>query len=271
MRVKDLMSLQPITIEPTDTLSIASQTMLWFSIRHLPVMEREKLVGMLSERDILRARARGAPLGETVREAMTTPPMYAHPDDSVVEAAERMASHRLGALPVIDRGELLGLLTSTDLLAAEVADFFVPRRELSLQRAKDVMTSSVITVSPNDLIMEAVAKLAKGRVRHLPVVDHENVLLGFLSDQDLELPFGLSLVSDADPETLPKYVRDVIRGKPSTLSPDTPIGDLIRLFSQRRLEAAPVVDEKGHLRGVISYVDLLEAVHPERPPRVAHA
>lgn len=271
MRVKDLMSLQPITIEPKDTLSIASQTMLWFSVRHLPVVERGDLVGMLSERDILRARARGAALGDQVALAMSSPPLYAHPDDSVVEAAERMASHKLGALPVIDRGALVGLLTSTDLLAAEVADFFVPRRELPLQRAKDIMTSKVITVAPEDLIMEAVAKLAKGRVRHLPVIDREGKLIGFLSDRDLELPFGLSLVSESDPDTMPKYVRDLIRGKPSTLSPETPIGELIRLFAHRRLEAAPVVSATGHLEGVVSYVDLLAAVHPDRPPRVAYA
>ncbi len=271
MRVKDLMSSRVITIEAKDTLSLASQTMLWFSIRHLPVLEAGKVVGMLSERDVLRARAAGTPLQAQVRAAMSTPPHFAHPEDAVVEVSARMASQKLGALPVIDKGALLGVLSTTDLLAAEVADFFVPRRELPAHRARDVMSRNVITASPNEMIMEAVAKLANGRVRHLPVVDADNKLVGFLSDRDLELPFGLSLVAEDDREAMPRRVGELIRGRPITLSPETLLGDLVRLFAQRRLEAAPVVDDSDRLLGIVSYVDLLDAIHPERPARVARA
>jgi CBS domain-containing protein len=127
MRIKDIMRPHVSTVRPDDTLSLAAQTMLWLDARHLPVMLDGELVGVISDRDILRHRSGWHGMDAKVAEAMSTPPQFAHPDDPMIEAAERMAARKVGCLPVVDRGELIGLVTTTDLLRARYGEKEAPK------------------------------------------------------------------------------------------------------------------------------------------------
>lgn len=124
MKLRDLMRSDPVTITEITRLGEAYRLMATHDIRHLPVVRDRKVVGMLSARDILGFRAstsfredwQRAP----VASAMVQPPQTAGPDDSLTEAAGRLASARIGALPIVERGALIGLVTVTDVLEAEV-------------------------------------------------------------------------------------------------------------------------------------------------------
>lgn len=126
MLLKEIMKREPLTAEDTDRLGDLHRKMVAASARHLPVLHEGKLVGLLSERDILDYRARRdfdedwwrAPASA----AMHGPAQTAGPNDSLTEAAGRMASSKIGALPIIELGKLIGLVTVTDVLAAEVAE-----------------------------------------------------------------------------------------------------------------------------------------------------
>ncbi len=124
MKVRDIMKPAPVVIGETDTLGNAQDAMTMYKIRHLPVIDEGKLVGMLSERDVLVARAHCEPDDEwwkiPVHVAMQAPARTAHPEDSLLEIAARMAADKLDALPVVERGHLLGILTVIDVLDAEV-------------------------------------------------------------------------------------------------------------------------------------------------------
>jgi acetoin utilization protein AcuB len=124
MNVKTIMRVQPWTIADTDTLGTAQQIMLRESIRHLPVMSAGRIVGILSERDVFAARANSTEpwWRRPVRGAMSTPVHTAHPDDPVVEVAGRLARSKIGAMPVVELGKLVGLVTVSDVLEAEVVD-----------------------------------------------------------------------------------------------------------------------------------------------------
>jgi len=120
---------EPITTDETASLGNAQQTMKSMQIRHLPVMSGGALVGILSERDILAARANADedPWWKIpVRDAMQRPVHTAHPDDSVVEAAGRLAMSKIGSLPVVEHGKLVGIITVTDVLDAEVREAMEP-------------------------------------------------------------------------------------------------------------------------------------------------
>lgn len=126
MQLRDIMKQEPLTAQDTDRLGDLHRRMTTAHTRHLPVLHDGKLVGMLSERDILDYRARRDFDEEWWRApasaAMRAPAQTAGPDDSLTEAAGRMAISKIGALPIVQLGTLIGLVTVTDVLAAEVAE-----------------------------------------------------------------------------------------------------------------------------------------------------
>lgn len=113
MKLRDLMIRTVQTTTPDESATIALQRMLAYGIRHLPVMEEGRLVGMVSERDLLPA----ADAESRVRHAMTWQVETASPDDGARACSARMASLRVGCLPVLQDGRLCGIVTATDLLA----------------------------------------------------------------------------------------------------------------------------------------------------------
>lgn len=124
MKLREIMKPDPVTATDVTPLGDAQRTMRDHEIRHLPVVRNGRLCGILSERDILAYRARIE--GESdwwrapVRDAMTAPPQTAGPEDSITEAAGRLALSKIGALPIVDQGKLIGLVTTGDVLDAEV-------------------------------------------------------------------------------------------------------------------------------------------------------
>lgn len=131
MRVKDWMSASPLTVPPETSVSEARELMQRKRIRHLLVTEDEELVGIITDRDIrltLPSPATSLSVWEvnyllaklTVGEVMTKRLITVGPDRPIEEAAQLMLEHRIGALPVVEGGRLVGILTETDLLRAFV-------------------------------------------------------------------------------------------------------------------------------------------------------
>jgi CBS domain-containing protein/uncharacterized OsmC-like protein len=121
LKVSDVMTAQPlVVVGPEEDLERARQTMTWTRVRHIPVLDDGDLVGILSERDLLRAGDARASAGEgqarTVRAAMRSPVAWVGPDEPVESALSLMVSHNYGCLPVVGPSGLLGMLTTTDLL-----------------------------------------------------------------------------------------------------------------------------------------------------------
>ena len=129
LRVGDIMSVSPVTITPSTSVHEAQALMQQRKIRHLPVLKDGRLVGMLSDRDIrlvLPSPATSLTVWEirhlldklTVGEVMTYFVMTTAPDCPVTEAVGRMLGHKVGALPVIEDRQVVGILTRTDVLRA---------------------------------------------------------------------------------------------------------------------------------------------------------
>ena len=128
-RVRDLMTPAPLAISPETSVQEAYRLMQDQRMSHLPVCEDGRLVGLLSERDlrlVLPSPATSLAAHEvhyvlerlTVAEIMTRLPVTIGPDQALTEAASRMLSHQVQALPVTENRRLVGILTRMHLLYA---------------------------------------------------------------------------------------------------------------------------------------------------------
>ena len=120
MRIRSTMTLNVITIAPDDSIKEAYEIMKEFDFRHIPVVEGTSLLGILSERDILMHSSyeeKKLLVPEIpAYEVMTTDVITCSPKSTVADAAAAMVDHKIGCLPVIENKEIVGLVTSTDLL-----------------------------------------------------------------------------------------------------------------------------------------------------------
>jgi CBS domain-containing protein len=127
MKVRDIMVKEVASLDVNDELSLANDIMRLGRIRHLPVVDGKRLVGIISERDLFRsslAEALGYG-GKASRELMKTirikdimvgDVLTVAPEDDVKEAVRLMVERKVGCLPVVEKDRLVGLITETDIL-----------------------------------------------------------------------------------------------------------------------------------------------------------
>jgi acetoin utilization protein AcuB len=122
MLVRDIMSSPAVCIPPAMTLQDAFRILCDEGIRHLPVVEEGSLVGVVSDRDLRLATSvlARSPLSPTspVSKVMSREPMTADVSDPVEDVAFRMRERKIGCLPVMDGGRVIGIVTGLDLLDA---------------------------------------------------------------------------------------------------------------------------------------------------------
>jgi CBS domain-containing protein len=127
MHVRDIMTREVVTLLRSDRLHLADDIMRLGRIRHLPVTDGDQVVGILSQRDLFRAAissmlqlGRAAEqqfLGTILVQAVMTPaPLTIGPDASIRSAVRLMLERKIGCLPVVEAGRLVGLVSEADCL-----------------------------------------------------------------------------------------------------------------------------------------------------------
>jgi CBS domain-containing protein len=156
LRVKDVMVDKVVTIKADETAQLAAETMGKYNIGCLIVLEDDKVLGIVTERDLLnRVLVVAAdPAKIPVRQVMSSPVVTVKPDTSLDEAVEVMFKHRIKKLPVVEqRGEigvLVGLVTLTDIarlhpaLIMTLRKFFEMLGEAPPKRMEKVMNYYVV-------------------------------------------------------------------------------------------------------------------------------
>ncbi|RLG59531.1 MAG: hypothetical protein DRN95_01845 [Candidatus Hydrothermarchaeota archaeon] len=120
MKVKDIMTKNVKTISPNATMEEAAQEMRKNKIGCLVVVEGEKPIGIITERDLAyKIIAQGKSLETKVREVMSSDLKTIEKDANIKQAAKLMASHVIRRLPVVEKGKLIGIVTIDDIMRAE--------------------------------------------------------------------------------------------------------------------------------------------------------
>lgn len=114
MKIQEKMSKDIVTCCPTDNVKEVAQTMRSLDIGCLPVVENEKVVGMITDRDIV-TRGVAKKRAATVSEVMSKKVISTHPNDTVENAASLMAENRIRRLPIIENNALVGFISLSDI------------------------------------------------------------------------------------------------------------------------------------------------------------
>lgn len=116
-KVRDVMATDVDTVNPSTKVGEAARQMRDMNVGSLPVVDRQELVGILTDRDItIRVAADGLSADEVlVKEIMTANPVTISPDQTVDEATEVMSQHQVRRLPVVENGKLVGILALGDI------------------------------------------------------------------------------------------------------------------------------------------------------------
>lgn len=126
-KIKDYMTVNPLTINVAASMSEAHKVMREYNIRRLPVVDNKRhLVGIVSLSDVHEAEPSDATTLSiheltyllaklTVKEIMTKDPFTVTPEQSIAEAARLMMEQKIGGLPVVDGPELVGIITESDI------------------------------------------------------------------------------------------------------------------------------------------------------------
>ena len=191
---------------------------------------------------------------------MSSPVVTIDPSASLADAAATMSQSKVGCLPVVREGELLGIVTSTDLLES-LAEYPAHQVDPRGLEAAAIMTTKLHAVVSDDLLVDAAARMLQYGVRHLPVVDGMRRVTGILSDRDVRQAIGdpLSALEDATASARIAALRvsDVMTAEARTFPMDAALGAVVSALVDEKLGLVAIVDDEDRLLGVVSYIDVL--------------
>ena len=193
--VGEVMTLKPITLLPETLMPKAARIMLENKITALPVVENNKLVGIVTNSDLLRfilAEYPGLKKDIRVKNYMTDEVVTIDPETSLLECHRLMGIKRIRSLPVLDGGKLVGLVTRTDLMSSDPSRLSSHKnQEISMkiltQPVKKLMSTEVLTISPEANLTAAAQLMLDHKIHVLVVVDDEKKLVGVITESDLFL------------------------------------------------------------------------------------
>lgn len=189
----DVMTFDPVTLKPDDTVLGALQNIHAGDYRHLPVLDESRLMGVVSVRDIFvlaiaqRERDMANLLQAVSLQCAIVPDLIGKqdiasldPSATVSDAAQLMAKRKIGAVLIIQEGVLKGIFTERDASLRVVAAKLNPETT----RLNEVMTADPVTLNHDDKAIDVVQSMQAGNYRHVPVFDGPD-LLGIVSIRDL--------------------------------------------------------------------------------------
>jgi CBS-domain-containing membrane protein len=224
-----------------------------------------------------RTKTRFFPRQLKVRDVMTADPKRVGTECSLNDAVRLLLSSVFTGLPVVDENRRpVGIVTQGDLIKKgglplrlglieesdpDSLDGFMEK--MTAQSVYDVMSSPVVMIQQDRSLDEGVDLMLANGVKRLPVVDESGRLTGMLSRLDIfltvmrESPDWKAFEAQKVVVDNLKSVKDILRRDTHTVSPETPLDEVIRMIDANDIQRVAVVDSKGKLLGLISDRDLL--------------
>ncbi|MCA9255319.1 MAG: CBS domain-containing protein [Phycisphaerales bacterium] len=275
MQLVELGGTRVVTIGPDDSIDEAIALLDANHFRHLPVVDKGRILGMVSDRDLLRAvgmipseqrtasHAGPARVGATrISQVMSAPVTTIAADAPADQGASLMLEKNIRALPLVYRDRLAGIVTQTDFLKCYLDDRKIAKLEgWRFRKVGDHMTSPVVTLGPNDTFRHAARVMQTNKFRHVPIVE-DGRLVGIVSDRDMRRFLGgFEVENEDDIDDLRTHrpeisMTDVMTRQPKTTHVREALAEVADIMVSQRFGALPVMDE-DRIVGIITEADLL--------------
>jgi len=254
-KAKDVMQYGVATIDKKTSVYQAIALMVKKGVTGLPVVDESGLVGLISEKDVLKLLYDTEFVEGCVRDYMTTRIFTFDEEDALVDVCRCLMQNSFRRVPVMHQGRLAGIISRADLIRAN-KDKFRPRVQQDdsascsdMVVAKDVMKSGLLTVRTSTPVYEAMEVLATKNVTGLPVVDDYMNLLGIVSEKDI-----LKLLYD--PNAKPGLVKDYMTTDVVGFDKNTSLFEICHCLVNNNFRRVPILDN-GKLVGIISRTDIM--------------
>src|SRR2546422_173308 len=254
LHVSDFMSTELVTASPDETLGDVLGKMKSNDIHELPVLDRKKLVGVVTMRELMRRR--NIPPNTKVSTVLEKPPEI-NPETPLPEAAEKMISAGFRAIPVMKGKGLLGIISRSDIIRA-----LVENRALEGVRVSEFMTPNPQAVAEDDTVDHAVQIMRSLGERSVPVVDKNRHLRGVVGLKDIVELFAQPKVREqygdraGREEKIALEVKSVMRYPPLTVGPEADVHRAAELMAKNHVSSV-IVTENDEPVGIITSQDLM--------------
>ena len=248
LAVKDLLT-PPVTVSPTESVSKAIGLLRESNAYEVLVVQENEFKGLVTIRDILKV----SNITSARISNLTTRIPQLSEDDTVSKAAKIMTDHRIRAIPVLDKGRLIGELT-----AISICERMSEQGRLNLTAA-GIMTPNPLSLREDDSVSKARTMMIQENIDHLPVIDHRRIAGILTSDAivfRLTPPERIareSIVAE-EQRRLDVKVSGLMASDPVLSTPNLDVSEVIEAMRRRRTTYSLVAlwDE---LQGIITYRD----------------
>ena len=260
-KVKDLMTDKIITIGPDKTMEYAVNKMKEYEIHGLIVTDKKKTLGIVTTYDALSIMARREYGGDVlVRDVMSTELISTHPEKDVIDALEIMLQEHILRLPVIDKGEVVGILSTTDLVNAFDKGFHgeTPAEVMDHKVALTIkeLMHEVTGVDPKSSVRDAANLMDKKNIGSVLITTDakKKGIFGILTERDI---FRKVVVAGMDIRTT--KVSEIMSSPCHTIDSGASISAASKLFNECGIRRLPVI-EKGEAIGILTVRDIVKTV-----------
>jgi CBS domain-containing protein len=267
-----------ITVPQNMTLLEAREVLLKHRVGRLPVLNNNKKpVGIITEKDFVRAiyKISGKSIDKVlVKDFMSKNLITVKRTDTIYDCANLMRTHKISSVLVLDKGDLAGIVTKTDLASVFLTQSVVPLR------VSAIMTSRVVTVMPADSLLFVESLLVKHRISRI-IVERTKRPVGIITNRDF-LPAKMPrwIREFADPKEVEDYrlnprpdefrmnqlsyilsfrAEDIMTPNPITVSADEDVSTAVLIMIRNGISGLPVI-RKSLLCGILTKSDIVKAI-----------
>lgn len=297
LQVGEVMTADVAAVRPETPLIEVVDALIGRDFRALPVLDAgQRVVGIITNEDLVERGGLAARLellgalkpparwqliaaarARTAGEVMTPSPVTVHPEDPLERVVELMLGRQLKRLPVVDHeGRLVGMVSRVDVLRALGESYpaptgGAPAPSAAARQVEQVMQREVPLVPRQAPLAEVLDVVVSTDLNLAVVVDEGRRVLGVISDAEVLARMDPRAYSGVlgrlmgrgglVPEEAARTTAEQMMTSPAlTLAPDTPIEEAARRLLEARQKAAPVVDARGVVLGIVDRAALLAAL-----------